>query len=215
MKMIILILTIISTINCEVLNLTCTQIREFVDGHNERRLQLAQGIVHGHPPASLMKKMVWDEELAKKAAEWLSKQDTLDVYEHNPDRTIPSGRFDTNENLFWYSTTDSKYVIHPKIILDNWFDENKNYTFGPMNSEHFKVQNVGHYTQMVWSDTDHLGCAISKNSKNKWQKFLVVCNYGPQGNYLGSEPYATGRASGKLSCDKIGCKWPYGKKCQR
>lgn len=41
-----------------VLNLSCQQIKAFVDGHNSRRQQLAKGEIEGQPAASEMKFMV-------------------------------------------------------------------------------------------------------------------------------------------------------------
>lgn len=43
---------------CLVLDLSCKQIRAFVDGHNSRRLSLAKGTVSNQPAASEMKYMV-------------------------------------------------------------------------------------------------------------------------------------------------------------
>ncbi|XP_038220921.1 scoloptoxin SSD43-like [Zerene cesonia] len=65
-------------------SLPCRKIRAIVNGHNQRRLQLAQGRVAKQPAASEMKYMIWDEELAAKASKWASRN----VFEHNPDRTI-------------------------------------------------------------------------------------------------------------------------------
>lgn len=48
---------------------------------------------------------------------------------------------------------------------------------------------VGHYTQMVWSDTRRVGCAVSSNRENDF----LVCRYWPAGNVLGEQPYATPR----------------------
>ncbi|CAG4953969.1 unnamed protein product [Colias eurytheme] len=65
-------------------SLPCRKIITIVNGHNQRRLQLAEGRVHKQPAASEMKYMIWDEELAAKASKWASRN----IFEHNPDRTI-------------------------------------------------------------------------------------------------------------------------------
>lgn len=41
-----------------VLNLTCQQIKEFVDGHNHRRLSIARGIIENQPAGNNLKQMV-------------------------------------------------------------------------------------------------------------------------------------------------------------
>lgn len=56
-------------------------------------------------------------------------------------------------------------------------------------------QTCGHYTQMVWRDSDELGCGISNCSSGSpfgasfphWT--IVVCNYLPPGNFGGERPY--------------------------
>ena len=44
----------------------------------------------------------------------------------------------------------------------------------------------GHYTQIVWAATQHLGCGYRQcdGGGEIW-----VCNYDPRGNYYGQSPY--------------------------
>ncbi|CAD0197473.1 unnamed protein product [Chrysodeixis includens] len=209
------ILTFLTIAQCKLLSLTCEQIRTFVDGHNSRRLLLAQGKVPGQPAAGEMKSMVWDKELHDKAAKWA----IANHHNHNPDKNIPSGRFSTGENLYWYSTTNTKHVLNPDSALQSWFSEHVNYTFGPLKHsdfDHSKNYQIGHYTQMAWSDSVYVGCAISQTIKNGWKKFFVVCNYGPAGNYINEKPYKTsGGPSRKLKCGAKDCSHPYGSKCTK
>ncbi|CAG9795270.1 unnamed protein product [Diatraea saccharalis] len=207
----VLFLAILGCIQCKILNLSCQQIRSFVDGHNNRRQQLANGKVPGQPAASVMKYMIWDKELAAKAAKWAS------VYrqQHNPDRSVGSGRWrSTGENLYWYSTSDHSYKLNPDSALKAWFDEFRDFLYGPIMRSHFSSSTqIGHYTQMAWADTTHVGCAISQWSNDGWNKYMVVCNYGPAGNMLGSPPYKSGRAAGYLVCGTGDCSRPYGDSC--
>lgn len=52
----------------------------------------------------------------------------------------------------------------------------------------------GHYTQMIWAKTEYIGCArISYRPQNKNRIYqYIVCNYGPAGNFLGSDIYEIG-----------------------
>ncbi|KAI3525510.1 hypothetical protein L1887_04353 [Cichorium endivia] len=43
-----------------------------------------------------------------------------------------------------------------------------------------------HYTQVVWRDSIHLGCAKLKCHNGWW---FVICSYDPPGNYEGQRPY--------------------------
>ncbi|XP_068631313.1 venom allergen 5-like [Battus philenor] len=207
----ILILASCALVQSKLVNLSCNQIRAFVDGHNSRRLQLAQGKVEGQPAASNMKFMVWDSELAAKAAKWATRNELA----HNPDKTIGSGRFRTGENICWTASTDSNSKININSCLDAWFDEYKHFTYGPITSSQFdgsSKHQIGHYTQMAWADTTYIGCGISEYWKDNMKNFLVVCNYGPPGNYLGQTPYKTSEGtSNSLQCSIGDCSRPYDK----
>ncbi|CAI9294496.1 unnamed protein product [Lactuca saligna] len=45
----------------------------------------------------------------------------------------------------------------------------------------------GHYTQVVWSNSNQLGCARVQCTNNGW--WFVVCNYYPRGNINNESPY--------------------------
>ena len=48
---------------------------------------------------------------------------------------------------------------------------------------------VGHYTQLVWATSTRIGCGGVKYRDGKFNKFYLVCNYGPTGNWLGEPLY--------------------------
>jgi len=53
---------------------------------------------------------------------------------------------------------------------------------------------VGHYTAMIWSNTNKVGCGVTEYVDGKWFAKLYTCNYGPAGNYIGGQMYKQGRA---------------------
>lgn len=51
----------------------------------------------------------------------------------------------------------------------------------PNNSGTRSWSDVGHYTQIIWPGTTHVGCGISSNRGNDF----LVCRYSPPGNVMG------------------------------
>ncbi|XP_041970898.1 venom allergen 5-like [Aricia agestis] len=201
----IIIFSLFGFIYSKVIDLSCGQIEKFVKGHNARRLRLARGQVPKQPAADDMKYIIWDDELAGKAAKWASNN----KFQHNPDRTVPSGRFGTGENIFWSASNNPAYEVDLDSVMDSWFNEYKDYTYGPLQITDFtnREKQIGHYTQMAWANTIYVGCGISVyNTDNGFKNYLVVCNYGPTGNYLGQTPYKrSDKGKKKLKCGVENC----------
>ena len=72
---------------------------------------------------------------------------------------------------------------------------------------------AGHYTQVVWADTDEIGCGFSYYSEQVGPflayKALTVCNYAIGGNDAGKPMYKIGAACSECesgySCDEDLC----------
>jgi len=54
---------------------------------------------------------------------------------------------------------------------------------------------TGHYTQIVWHQTTHLGCGASICNYNGYNMLWVVCNYSPSGN-RGPPPFPIENCNG-------------------
>ncbi|XP_017047463.2 Golgi-associated plant pathogenesis-related protein 1 isoform X1 [Drosophila ficusphila] len=62
-------------------------------------------------------------------------------------------------------------------IMKLWYQEKYNY-------DYFKPEfdlYTGHFTQMVWRETEFLGVGVSSNDSRIW----IVCNFNPPGNITG------------------------------
>ena len=87
---------------------------------------------------------------------------------------------DYGENLYWASGFEPT----PQDVTGSWASEVEYYDYATNSCA--PGQMCGHYTQIVWADTERLGCgmAICADGSEEW-----VCNYDPPGNYVGEWPY--------------------------
>lgn len=159
--------------------------KDFLEAHNQIRRQ--------ERGAANMKMMSWSPELATVAQRWANTCREG----HNPRRSSSSYR-NLGENI--YRRTDRASAID---VVKNWYSEKRQYNF---NYNHcFGV--CGHYTQVVWADSDALGCGVAycRNLFGGRGGYNYVCNYGPAGNWNGKKPYIAGR-----QCSRC----PRGYRCQ-
>lgn len=114
----------------------------------------------------------WDYELEKIAQTWANNCQ----YKHNDGRSLPL-RFYVGENIgqIW-STAPLTNEPFSGVIENGWFNEYKIYKFGQAVGP-----KVGHYTQMVWADTNRIGCGFSYYFDNRTRRYtkFYVCDYGP------------------------------------
>ncbi|KAJ0178778.1 hypothetical protein K1T71_005553 [Dendrolimus kikuchii] len=173
--------------------LTASEKQAIVDAHNRLRQSVALGQVASQPPAANMMEMVWDNELAATAQHW--SDECIPAHDRAAQRDV--GRFPVGQNVAATWTTrppsapaDSQPDFQKQI--NAWFDEVRIYGFKPITGGH----GTGHYSQLVWSETSHVGCGYTfyYDPVRGYTK-LYVCNYGPGGNVIGSNPYEKGYPS--------------------
>lgn len=84
-------------------------------------------------------------------------------------------------------------------IVDAWYAELEDYSYGSVGSSCTKTRcagrssppcMLGHFTQVMWSGTTDVGCAIAECPNQDKKTFVSVCNYGPGGNIVGSLPFS-------------------------
>ena len=119
--------------------------------------------------------LVWDEDLVTVSQEWIEYLDAENdcIMEHNWDSPL-------GENLFW-----ANYETSNDVVVNSWASEVEFYDYD--NNECQAGQMCGHYTQVVWSTTERVGCAMMTCSNGSG--FIWMCNYDPPGNYAGERPY--------------------------
>ena len=112
----------------------------------------------------------WSEDLAEYAQDWAEELAARNTLRH---------RFNSpyGENLafFWGRRAT------PMHVVDLWGREVEDYDY-----ERNTCRDVcGHYTQIVWKDTEEVGCGVARTGNREFW----VCNYNPPGNYIGERPY--------------------------
>ncbi|VDD81965.1 unnamed protein product, partial [Mesocestoides corti] len=127
-------------------------------------------------------------ELERLAMQWVAQC----RWEH-PDPKIYTQYRGIGQNLALYGG----YVPTFTKMAEGWYNEVANYTYYNNHCSHV----CGHYTQMVWASTTHLGCAMRRcdNIAPHWPKpvYLMACQYAPGGNFYGMRPYDAGQTCSK------------------
>jgi len=146
--------------------------------------------------------LVWDGELAAIADEWAEHLATTNdcIMEHRPSQevnldqdgtaVVGTGNFVNGmfigENLYWQQTSQSPAPMAlPTDVVNAWASEIEFYDYETNSCE--EGQMCGHYTQVVWADTERVGCAYRTCDGLGSQ--VWVCNYYPAGNFNGEKPY--------------------------
>ncbi len=144
---------------------TSSQNNEFINNHN--KLRNTVGVAN----------ISWSNKVASSAQKWadnLQKQGC--VMKHSPS----SQREGYGENIAW----SKGYYMTPSHATNMWGGEKKHYNYRTNKCQNGKV--CGHYTQMVWRNTKHIGCGVAKCAG---KTSVMVCQYSPAGNYYGEKPY--------------------------
>lgn len=148
-------------------NLPWTFDERVLAAHNQERQTL------GLEPLS------WNPALAQSAQAWADHLAATGRFEHAPE----NHRDPEGENL-WAGT---RGYFAPEAMVNAWVREKKFFQPGifPNNSITGRVEDVGHYTQLVWRATTEVGCAEASDARED----ILVCRYAEAGNYRGERPF--------------------------
>lgn len=131
---------------------------DMLAAHNAVRAQV------GVPP------LKWSAQLAAQAQGWANRLLSTSRFAHRPNS--PYG-----ENIFEIAGASAS----PEQVVESWAAESRDYDYAAN-----KCRKVcGHYTQLIWSTTRSVGCAVARGPRRE----IWVCNYDPPGNYIGKRPY--------------------------
>lgn len=165
-----------------------------LDRHNQLRRKVAKGQEWPQPAATNMKKLVWNNELAEIAQRWADQC----TFDHDSVRTKLDGTGVGQNAYIAYNSeqSDEETIQTDMAATQSWYDEVTDPGFDTSNISPFRFDYpTGHYTQLVWADSEEIGCAVVYfKDRSDWYNTLVICNYAKAGNVQNAEMYKTGRA---------------------
>ncbi|XP_078362815.1 ectin-like [Oculina patagonica] len=146
-----------------------------VDGDACLQAHNAKRALHQNTPA-----LVWDATLAQHAKDW------ADVLAQNGSIHHATGTGE-GENLYKYSTSGSTVETCADAV-ESWYNEISLYDYNnpPQTLQEFNDVGYGHFTQVVWKGTTHVGAGLKKMvDSNGYTNTYIVARYSPQGNIIG------------------------------
>ena len=173
----IIVITTLLTVLSSVVQLSYAQSNtdlenDMLNIHNEERDAVSV------PP------LTWSSSLAADAQSWANHLTTLGLVcdparaELVPPKpvcdTTPHGA--KNENI----ASGVADFNSPGELAQLWADEKAKYNSGQRSGP-----GIGHYTAMVWKNTQEIGCGFASSG----QMDFLVCRYNPPGNVPGQTPY--------------------------
>ncbi|XP_066252497.1 venom allergen 5 2-like [Euwallacea similis] len=180
--------------------------RQYIlDIHNYLRNKVALGYEKrgSQPKAANMKIMNYNKELEFIAQCWANACNGNPLIHDHCRRTDIYAH--VGQNLGYVNSTNPK--IHKvKAIKDLsllWYDEVDVFDRTWINDTQNRGPDyvVGHYTQLIWANSAEIGCAMSYYtntvSSRIWHQIILVCNYGPGGNYLARPVYMIGKPASR------------------
>jgi hypothetical protein len=148
-------------------------LRGITDAHNVVRA------AHGLDP------LEWDPQLAQIAQAWANtctnKDSDPSLLDHNENRSNSYPGY-VGENIYASTGTPT-----PQEAVNWWVGEKQWYHYSNNTCSAPPNESCSHYTQVVWADTERVGCGVS-TCPGITLRNSIVCNYSPGGN-TGGRPY--------------------------
>ncbi|XP_042313871.1 cysteine-rich venom protein piscivorin-like [Sceloporus undulatus] len=173
-----------------VADISENQEKEIIEKHNEIRR-------HVQPTASNMMKMEWSTKASESAKKSVEKC---------------RGTVSPKDELFVDGTFCIQIVLQSKQVsswsdtIQVWNNTGVSFKYGIGATD--PKNDISVYTQLVWHNSNQVGCALALCPMNKFSYFYL-CNYCPAGNIVSQlkKPYKEGPPCGDCpkSCENKLC----------
>jgi uncharacterized protein YkwD len=148
--------------------------------------------------------LIWDAGLASDAARYALKCvfPIHDATRHtSPSNSQPTKFTTIGENMYGSMPPATNLTTVAVAACNSFAAEAGNYIAGQPTGSNCKAGTVcGHYTQMMWKATTAVGCGhqicnppTGATLTGAWS--IVICRYGPSGNFIGQVPFETTNAA--------------------
>ena len=135
--------------------------------------------------------LTWSDDLATYASEWAeSLAMRCNGISHRTQNSY-------GENIAMRGSSRLTVEFSPAEAVEGWAAEAECWDFGTINGSEscsascvgaLNSSGCGHYTQLVWRDTQNVGCGYA-TCTDGFEYEIWVCNYDPPGNFIGRAPY--------------------------
>ncbi|XP_071175288.1 uncharacterized protein [Mytilus edulis] len=164
---------------------------KLLENHNKVRRSV-------RPSAANMKKLIWDVDLERRAQKYAKKC----IWTHDKKRSKNAPYRYVGQNM--HARRGARDIL---TATRSWEKEQDHYNIYTNNCVPGEM--CGHYTQMVWADTETVGCAMWKcpyiHNLGWRDAYIVVCDYGPGGNIGGEKPYRIEQKCAECSKSNHSC----------
>merc|ERR1712080_404338 len=168
-----------------------SDIAKILKAHNDRRALVASGSTG--LDGGTIPDLQWDSCLAELAQRW-----TYQCADNAHDDARATNAWSSVGQNYAEAGTSEDVEGTTGIWEDavkRWYDEIDDFKDASTSCsiKSFKSDcasaAIGHFTQVVWAKTTHVGCGYVRYNDGKYNQVRVICNYGPAGNWLGEAIY--------------------------
>merc|ERR1712203_433711 len=147
--------------------------------HNQVRSRVARGGERRgrpgpQPGASNMKQMYWDPELAQIAQRHADQC----KFSHDCSDCRRVSRFGVGQNLYILKQSLRAPPHDWERAVKDWYNEVRLFSRNRVEPFSFSTA-IGHYSQMLWADTDRVGCGATTYREGRWFATLTLAIMAP------------------------------------